>query len=303
MPKVVQGFQIKARILYNKRTRKDYYEIALSAPQIAKSALPGQFVNIKVTDGLEPLLRRPLSIHRVSYKSQIPRQRSKEKKYIVILYEAVGKGTEILSQKKAGEYLDVIGPLGKGFDFQTPCPKPRTLILVSGGMGSAPLVFLAEKLAYRKDKRELRLSAKVLIGAKTKDDILCEKEFKELGCEIKIATDDGSRGFKGKVTELLKSILPLTISNKPLVIYACGPSPMLKEISSISKGQGIPAQVSLEAHMACGIGACMGCVVKVTGLRSQVTGQFEYKRVCKEGPVFEANEIVWEDDTQNDTKY
>lgn len=152
----------------------------------------------------------------------------------------------------------------------------------------------------------------MLIGAKTKDSILCEKEFKELGCEVMVSTDDGSRGFQGHVSDLLKDILrttshePRTANREPVrsevepprrgrtAIYACGPSLLLKEISRISLERNIPAQLSLESHMACGIGACMGCVIKVARApEHQSTREFEYKRVCKEGPVFEAQEIIW----------
>ena len=132
-----------------------------------------------------------------------------------------------------------------------------------------------------------------MIGAKTKKDILCEEEFRDLGCEVKIATDDGSRGFKGYISELLKQ--ELSAKRYPLsAIYGCGPAPMLKEISLISQKGHIPAQVSLEAHMACGIGACMGCVVKTQNAKRKTQNDFVYKRVCKDGPVFEASQVIWE---------
>jgi dihydroorotate dehydrogenase electron transfer subunit len=124
----------------------------------------------------------------------------------------------------------------------------------------------------------------VLIGAKNKNQILCEKEFKKLGYDVKIATDDGSRGFKGKVTELLEKILLSAVSCQLSAVYACGPRPMLKEISRIANIYKIPAQISLEEHMACGIGACLGCVVNT---------KEGFKRVCKDGPIFNAKEIVW----------
>ena len=139
----------------------------------------------------------------------------------------------------------------------------------------APLVFLAEKLKKSKNV--------VLIGAKTKEQIICEKEFKGLGFEVKVATDDGSVGFKGYVSGLLEEVLSGAHYPKSAV-YACGPRPMLKEISRISKKYNISAQVSLEEHMACGVGACLGCV---TNTRSG------FKRVCKEGPVFNGDEIIW----------
>jgi dihydroorotate dehydrogenase electron transfer subunit len=257
--------QIKTRILHNKAIQKHYFRLIMKAPQIVNSAKPGQFVNIRLTDTFEALLRRPFSIHKVKGEN------------IELLYEVVGQGTEILSQKKPGEYLDVIGPSGNGFALPlTPYPLP---LIVAGGMGVAPLVFLANQL--RAESSELRVI--VLIGARTKKQILCEKEFKELGCDVRISTDDGSKGFKGKAVDLLKHLLSAK-SQEPSTIYACGPRPMLKEIAVISKRYNLPAQISLEEHMACGIGACLGCAVNTKG---------GYKRVCKEGPVFSGDEIIW----------
>jgi dihydroorotate dehydrogenase electron transfer subunit len=278
--------QTKAELVYNKRLKGRYMRCMLYAPLMARKAGPGQFVNIKVSGDDVPLLRRPFSIHRVKGPN------------IEVIYELLGKGTELLSQRKAGEYLDVIGPLGNGFDYASCAMRHALCVLVAGGMGVAPLIFLTEKLMEGKSQKS-KVKILVLLGAKTKNQILCENEFKKLGCEIKIATDDGSRGFEGKVTELLEEVLApgsrLQAPGRKLVacslqlaaiIYACGPRPMLKEISRVSKRYGIPAQVSLEEHIACGIGACLGCVVK-----TQDT--LEYKRVCKDGPVFEASQIIW----------
>ncbi len=280
--------QTSAKVVYNKRVKENYFKIILDAGQIARQALPGQFLNIKITDAVEPFLRRPFSIHRVRVSG------------IEILYEAVGKGTEILSQKKPGEYLDVIAPLGNGFTLPTTYYS-LPAILVAGGMGVAPLIFLAEKLAEIKYQKS-NIKNLVLIGAKTKKEILCEADFMKLGCEVKISTDDGSRGFRGKITDLFKTLLP-TYYSLSTVIYACGPKPMLKEIANISSRYKIPAQVSLEEHMACGIGVCLGCVIKVKTQNSRqrrgsskaakLKTQFEYQRVCREGPVFGANQIVW----------
>ncbi len=263
-------FQVKVKILYNKKIKGNYFHLVIQAPKITKESLPGQFLNIKVNDADEPLLRRPLSIHRVRGAN------------IELLYEVVGRATQVLSQRKPGEYLDVIGPLGNGFNL-TPNTYNLTPILVAGGMGVAPLLFLAEKLV-RSPLVKVHRPPLVLIGAKGKNSISCAEDFKKIGCEVKIATDDGSRGFKGKVTDLLLSFLRTTNDERRTTIYACGPRPMLKEISRISKKYNIPVQVSLEEHMACGIGACLGCVVNTKS---------GFKRVCKEGPVFKADEIVW----------
>ncbi len=253
--------QTQAKILENRKIKENYFLMRLSALDIAREALPGQFVNIKITDSCQPLLRRPFSIHRIKGSN------------IEILYEAVGSGTEILSRKKQAATLDIIGPLGRGFAY--PLEKNQPPVLIAGGIGVAPLFFLAEKIK--------RSQPVVLLGAKTKDRILCEKEFKDLGCDVKISTEDGSAGFKGKATDFLKQLLS-TIDHRPSGIYACGPMAMLKAASAICRRHKIPAQVSLEAHMACGIGACLGCAVRT---------KKGYQRVCKEGPVFFAEEICW----------
>ena len=251
-------FQTNSKITKNFKIASDYYKMSLDAPSIAKRARPGQFVNIRISEKYEPLLRRPFGVHKVQGKK------------IEILYEVVGKGTKLLSKKKPGEKLDILGPLGNGFSML----DRRHSILVAGGMGVAPLIFLAEKLAGNQSL--------VLIGAKKRSQVLCEEEFKKLGCDVKIATDDGSCGFKGLVTRLLKK--NLSNRNRPSVIFACGPKPMLKEIIKISKKYRISAQVSLEEHMACGVGACFGCVVQT---------KKGYKRVCKDGPVFDAKELIF----------
>jgi dihydroorotate dehydrogenase electron transfer subunit len=260
--------QIKAKIISQRKIGQRYFKMSLVAPRIAKVAKPGQFINIKVSDNYEPLLRRPFSIHRVGGSN------------IEILYEIVGLGTQILSQRKRGEYLDILGPLGNGFSYHLPLTNYQMSILVAGGIGVAPLLFLAQKIKTDHPKFNIQ----VLIGAKTKEQLLCEKEFKTLGYTVKISTDDGSKGFRGKVTDLLKEVLRTTNDERQTTIYACGPRPMLKEISKITKIYKIPAQVSLEEHMVCGIGACLGCAVNT---------KEGYKRVCKDGPVFNAEEIIW----------
>jgi len=264
-------FQTKAKLIKNIEVIKNYYKIVLLCPEIAKEALPGQFLQVKVNDSCLPFLRRPFGVHRVNASN------------VEVLYEALGQGTRILAQRKAGEYLDVIGPLGNGFDYRSEYRVPSTAILVAGGMGVAPLVFLADRLVKRGTRDEGRGTI-ALIGARTREQLLCVDEFNKLGCDVRIATDDGSKGFKGRVTDLLKKFLHGTLYTVHCTIYACGPRPMLKEISRLAKQYNLPAQVSLEEHMACGIGACLGCVVNT------IDG---YKRVCKEGPVFQAKEIVF----------
>ena len=250
--------QVKVKVLSNKNIKNSYWHMRLDAKGISSLCLPGQFISIKLGDNSQPLLRRPFSIHGVCLNS------------IEILYEVLGEGTRLLSGQKKGDVLDVIGPLGNGFEL-----VKQQSIIVAGGMGVAPLAFLAQKL---------KVAPLVIIGARAKDGILCEKEFKKLGCDVKIATDDGSAGFKGRVTDLLQDILRKTHNTKYITLYACGPKLMLREIARVCSGNKISGQLSLEAHMACGIGACLGCVVKTSD---------GFKRVCKDGPVFTSQEIIW----------
>jgi len=260
-----KNFQEKIKIIGKKNLGADYFKLTLACAKISRLAKPGQFVELK-TEADVPLLRRPLGVHRTAGDT------------FEVLCEIVGKGTELLSKKEPGDFLDVIGPLGSGFDYRSQGRQVTgspVQILVAGGMGVAPLFFLAEKLSGHK--------VIVLIGARTKSRILCEGDFKKLGLKVKVATDDGSKGFKGKVTELLSR--EIAIRKLPAArIYACGPEPMLRAVAKLSKAHGIPAQVSLEAHMSCGFGACLGCAVNTKD---------GYKRVCQEGPVFRAEEIIW----------
>ncbi|MFH1406457.1 MAG: dihydroorotate dehydrogenase electron transfer subunit [Candidatus Omnitrophota bacterium] len=305
-----------SRIVSNKEIAPGHYRMAIMAPEIARHARPGQFVHVRCDAGRETLLRRPFSIHRIGSRFSVRGSRAhtenRKPNTIEILYKVIGKGTEILSQRKLGEKLDIIGPLGNGFAIS---PKSLNPILVAGGIGAAPLLFLAEKL--------VRLSVSgsrlvVIIGARTKKLLLCEDEFKKLGVEVIVATEDGSKGKKGLASEVLLELLrtPNTEHRTPN-LYGCGPRPMLKELAKIAKQYKIPSQVSLEERMACGLGACMGCVVKtrfsVSGSRLSAhtlpcpgllpagrrqqganrTPYTEYKRVCSDGPVFDADEVVW----------
>jgi dihydroorotate dehydrogenase electron transfer subunit len=273
--------QEKLKVISGDSINPACYRLVLTGGAIAPAACPGQFVMVKVTDGTAPLLRRPLGIHSVKNGR------------LSVLYEVVGEGTRALSACKPGEYLDVIGPLGNGFDpdvrRDTPC-----VILVAGGIGVAPLVFLAEKLAA-----DARRKIYVFMGARTKNHILCKKEFKNLGCEVKVATDDGSCGFRGLVTALLSDYLRTTPACRRgrdfglPTMYACGPPAMLAGVASLSARHHLCAYGSFEAHMACGIGACMGCVIKIRDHSSGEPSGFVYKRVCKDGPVFPLNQVVF----------
>lgn len=255
--------QLQCKIVENKKIAQGFYRMHVGSVYLAKNAKPGQFVEIRCSDDIEPLLRRPLGVHRIS------------KNGIDLLYEVVGKGTAMLLEKKAGEEIDLIGPLGNGFDIAT---STKAAILVAGGIGIAPLAALARKLTQTGRK------VSVVIGAKKKSHLLCEDELKALGCTVKVATEDGSKGFKGLVTDLLRDMLAASCALRA-TIYACGPAGMLKTVSKIAGEKRMPCQVSLEERMACGVGVCLGCPVKISG--------GGYKMVCKDGPVFNAEEIAW----------
>jgi len=252
-------YQIKAKILFNEKIISGHYKMRLYAPGIAQKAKPGQFVHIKIKDGYDPLLRRPFSIHGC------------EGEKIEILYKVVGRGTESLSRKKIGNEIDTLGPLGQGFKIN---PDLKRIVLVAGGMGIAPLYFLAEKL-NRKD-------ILILLGAESKGKILCLEDLKNLNVRAKIATEDGSQGHKGLISDFLFHFIKE--SSQIDLVCACGPIPMLKKIAQLSLKNKIPCQVSLEQTMGCGMGVCLGCTIR---------GKSGYLRVCSDGPVFQANQILW----------
>lgn len=276
--------QLRARILRNEEVAKGFCKMRIESPELARKIQPGQFVLVRCSGGAEPLLRRPLGCHRILQNG------------IEMLYEIVGKGTEILSRKRAGESLDIIGPLGNGFaiDHRPQTTDRRPVVLVAGGIGVAPLVALAEELDRGRDLH-------VLIGACKKSHVLCEDEFKKIGAQVSIATEDGSKGYKGFATNLLELELFNRRTGEPAsrrTIYACGPTAMLKAVAAIAKARRIPCQVLLEERMACGVGVCLGCPVRVheskpANRRTGEPANHIYKMICKDGPVFDAEEIVW----------
>jgi len=259
--------KIIAEIINNRKVSPLFYRMSVRSAYLAGNTRPGQFFEVKCPDGSGAFLRRPLGAHRI------------HKGGVEMLYEVAGKGTLSLSGMKTGQEIDIIGPIGKGFKIEGASGKGSEAILVAGGIGVAPLVALAEALA---SKGKIKIQA--FIGAKTKSHILCEKEFKKMGCEVSVSTEDGSKGRKGLITNLLEKFLSNSRTNKAL--YACGPKGMLKAVAGIAEKHGISCQVSMEEHMACGVGVCLGCPVKMKG-------DIGYKMVCKDGPVFDAKGIAW----------
>jgi len=266
---------IKAKILSRKEVASKVYLMSVKAPGIAQEALPGQFIHIKCSKDNYPLLRRPLSIHRVD----------KEKGEIFILFQAVGEGTKLLADRTLGDDLDIMGPIGNGFNIY---PESKKIVIIGGRIGVAPLLALCEE-SIRQGKE-----VRVLIGALKKELVIREESFKILGAKVEVATDDGSYRYKGLVTDLLERMIKEGwLADQ---IFACGPKPMLKKISKIALQANVNYQVSLEERMACGIGACLGCVCKIKIKdKREYKVKYEYKRVCVDGPVFVGSEVVWDD--------
>ena len=266
---------IKAKILTKEEVAPDIFLIKLLAPSVTREALSGQFIHIKCIKDNYPLLRRPLSIHRID----------KEKGEIFILFQVVGEGTKLLANRTIGDDLDIMGPIGNGFNIY---PESKKIMIVGGGIGVAPLLALCEE-SIRQGKE-----VRVLIGALRKELVIGEEIFQILGAKVDVATDDGSYKYKGLVTDLLERIIKEGwLADQ---IFACGPKPMLRKINEIALKVNIDYQVSLEERMACGIGACLGCVCKIkTKDKKECKVKYEYKRVCVDGPVFKASEVVWDD--------
>ncbi len=260
------------QIVSNERDTDLYFRLVVRAPRIAPQVQPGQFAHVRIPPLKDALLRRPFSIFQV------------EDDTFSILYKAVGKGTEVLSRMRAGEELNAIGPLGHG--FTVPAPGGVTPLLVAGGYGMAALYLLAQRSPQK---------GVVFVGGRRRVDILCEKEFRALGWEVRVTTEDGSRGEKGLVTQPLLAQLrtPHSAPRTPK-LFACGPTGMLKAAGKIAEEFGVPAELSMDEHMCCGVGVCLTCVIPV-----KTPGGWEYQRTCTEGPVFDARQVIWESAESN----
>jgi len=244
----------------------DFFHFTVEAPEIGRAARPGQFVMVKVAEGTTPLLRRPLGIHNANADG------------LELFFKVAGLGTEILARKKTGDLIDLIGPLGKGFTVPADA-RGRTAYLVGGGRGIAPLYFLARELV-RAGLRPL-----VLYGGRSLADIPLRERFEASGIPVLCSTDDGSFGYAGLVTELAAAELE---KEKPAMIYACGPDPMMKALSAVAAKHGVAAEFSLESIMGCGIGACWGCVHRIKSESGE-----GWVKICEEGPVFPGERILW----------
>jgi len=271
--------QFTSMILSNAEVSPGYWRMRMTAPQKFASASPGQFVMVRVNAAIDPLLRRPFGIFDVGTHTPV-HSGATAQPYMEMLYRVVGKGTAMLSALHETDLLDILGPLGKGFDLGATAEEK---LIVGGGVGLAPLYLLAKELVKQSPVR-------LFAGGRTRDDILCITEFERLGVECYTATEDGSLGECGLVTEALQRRLN-TLKGKAS-IFACGPHGMLNAVATIAANRKIPCQVSLEGYMACGVGACLGCVAPGHGHSPETP---DFRCVCTEGPVFESGELKWRD--------
>jgi len=241
---------VRLKIVENKQVAKDTFILKVDNPGLFE-VLPGQFFMVRVNDYPFPLLRRPFSVAGFSDT-------------IDFIYRVVGQGTKILTTKKKNEFIDILGPLGNGFSINS----TKKLLLVGGGIGVAPLLYLKSVI-----ENEYKIKCDAYFGFNSEDEIFTS--------DGNIATMDGSVGFKGNVVEMVEDKL-----NSDVLVYACGPTLMLRRLAFLCFEANCSMQVSLESRMACGIGVCLGCVVQ--------TADNRYKKVCVDGPVFDFEEIQWQ---------
>jgi dihydroorotate dehydrogenase electron transfer subunit len=256
-------------IVYQNALAGGCYRVSIESPEIAATARAGQFVHIlpREIENTSPLLRRAFSIMTTNDGC------------IEILYRALGRGTSLMSRWQAGQKIDLLGPLGKPF------AKPQyPLLLIGGGVGTPPLVMLA----WQTRREHFDLPMKALIAARTTSEILGKEEFQENGVDVSVATDDGSEGHHGFVTELVEK--QFVVSRTEYSIYACGPLPMLRAVASLCEKYGRRALLSLEENMPCGIGVCNGCSLPVLNNNSEYS---QYCRICVDGPSLWSDQIDW----------
>jgi dihydroorotate dehydrogenase electron transfer subunit len=256
-----------AKVLQHRDIQGGYRLLVMAAPAIAPKVQPGQFVHLRVPHLDSAVLRRPFSVYKADSHS------------LSILYKAVGRGTAAMEALRDGEGVNLLGPLGHGFP---PVGEGNYPVLVAGGYGMAALYLVAKNAPVK---------GTAFFGGRSSPDILCVDEFKSLGWDVLIATEDGSLGIQGLVTDALDPWLQKELNNRKPEFFACGPNGMLKAVGDRALQGNWTAWLSMDNKMGCGVGACLTCVQKI---RTQ-DGGWTWERVCKEGPVFESTRIVWEE--------
>ncbi len=255
-----------ADLVKKEQLKPDIFKFTVKAPNIVKNAKPGNFIEIRVSEQVEPFLRRPISIYNLE----------KEEGILEFIFQVKGKGTEILSKKNVGDKIDIVGPLGYGtFQYE----DYQNLAIIGGGIGVFPLYELA-KCAKNANK-----NVNIYLGFRGKDFVVLEDKFKNVSDNFVLTTDDGSYAEKGFAINFLEKDID---DGKIDSIYACGPLPMLKAVQKLAIKKNMPCQISLEEKMACGLGVCLGCAVKTA---NSTKDDPEYWHVCKAGPVFNAKDV------------
>lgn len=295
-PKGFKVVQLKASIVSNGPLTEKCWRMALEAPQIASEIKPGQFVNVKISETHDPLFRRPFTVFR-----QVKLGDSFSG--IELVYEIVGRGTKLMTQLEPGDELDLIGPLGRGFEWSR---DKKVHVLLSSETGAAGLFMLGEEISKASDEYGLELN--ILLDAKSKATFILEEEFRSLKGKVWISTHDGTYGYHGYVTKMLESLIDGGEIPSDCAMYACGPELMLKTLQSFCQRHSIPAQVSMVRHMGCGIGTCLSCVCKVdrdgvlkyrdlksSHIQFSPEEDFGYALVCKDGPVFRIDEVIFDE--------
>ena len=258
--------QVFAQLEHKEKIIKGIYKFSVKASEIVQNAKPGNFIEIRVTDQVEPFLRRPISIYNLD----------KENGILEFIFQVKGKGTDLLSRKEVGDQIDIVGPLGFG-TFKT--EKYNKIAIIGGGIGIFPLYELA------KEAKENNKQVTGYLGFRNKEYVMLEKEFAKVTDNLVITTDEGSYKNKGFAIDYLIKDMK---KEKYDCIYACGPLPMLKAIQKYANENNINCQISLEEKMACGLGVCLGCAVKKEKSPKEAP---EYFHVCKGGPVFNAKDV------------
>ena len=305
---------MRAHIAFNRQISDAYRHLGLATPGFPETFGPGQFVMVRPALSADPFLPRAFSIYRIAPAT--PR----DSPVVEILYKVLGKGTQCLSRMEPGQAIEILGPLGNHFTVDA---GAAMRILVAGGIGVPPIAALARSLAtgaspvFQRqsahsgtrprtptEKAEPRTGDRgqgargiaVFLGGKTADDILCVQDFADAGATVRITTEDGSLGTRGLITDLLAPFLLDTPGTRPdgrgavLALFTCGPPGMLSAVARLAERVGVTCQTSVEANMACGFGACMGCAVQVRSDGPSPT----YTLVCKDGPVFDSRVIAWD---------
>ncbi|MGE5851272.1 MAG: dihydroorotate dehydrogenase electron transfer subunit [Candidatus Methylomirabilota bacterium] len=272
---------MRATVAFNRPLSPAYLHLGIAAPGFPATFRAGEFVMVRPAWISDPFLPRAFSIYRITTR---PPTAQAPTPVVEILYKVLGRGTQCLARMEPGQEVEILGPLGNSFTVPDDLEQ---IVLVAGGIGVPPIAALATQLAQiRNPKSEIR-NVEVFLGGKTHEDILCVKDFEEAGASVHITTEDASLGTRGLVTDLLSPFLLTPTQALPHTIYSCGPPGLLAAVAKLAEELNVPCQVSVEANMACGFGACMGCAIEVKGdARS-------YKLVCKDGPIFDSREIVW----------